>query len=897
MPPVDATAALAAGTLFVTPNKRLARDLVAQYDAAQRAAGKRTWPAARALPWSAWLVTLWHDALAAGALTAPRPLLAPAAAAYLWDRIAAADTRLFDARGAATAAAGAWATFHAWRVPEDRFEAWTQSGIDDDAATFGRWATQFAQAVRELEMQDLAQWPDLLTTLVPQVPAWQTGSVVLAGFLETSPQQNRLVAALRAGGMHIERMSLPAPRRAERVRVSAPNAHSELRMALAQARAWLLESPEARIGIVFDDLSERRAEIRAAADDLLCPHAAARADVDLPRPYNISLGTRLLDEPLVNTAMQLIAWAAGPLAVPDTSALLRARHLPGPADAWTRRAQLERRWRKEGCAEVTFSGMLAVLPEADPDLAERWRRAVSPAVARVTPDTWAQAWRAWLAALGWPGDTTLGSAEWQARDAFWRVLGDFAALGDVAGTLARGEAVAALRAALARTVFQPQANDARIQILGTLEASGLAFDRLWIAGLSAGRWPGASAPDPLLPLRWQRMRGVPRADARHALRSARQAIDAFATAADMVVASHPAMEDDAPATASRLIADWPIGTLSDMPAFAGRAMAIAAARPLLETPDDSFGPALPSGSRVGGGAGVIEAQSECPFRAFARYRLRIREWPGDGVGLAPNERGGLLHGALATFWTSVGDHARLSALDEAALRGEIAAAVTSAIDQIDARRWQALPAPVAAAESERLASVIRGWLDGFERARPGFAVHACELQAELALGELAFTLRIDRVDRLESGGEVVIDYKSGQSPALAQWFRARPAGTQLGLYALARRASASDTPTRAVAYARLKAGDIGLVGLAADSEAWPELPAVGTRKGLPVASWTEAEAHWASSYGALADAFRAGKAMVAPRAPAVCERCGMHALCRVQTVEGPDDPDDEGEQE
>ncbi len=99
---------------------------------------------------------------------------------------------------------------------------------------------------------------------------------------------------------------------------------------------------------------------------------------------------------------------------------------------------------------------------------------------------------------------------------------------------------------------------------------------------------------------------------------------------------------------------------------------------------------------------------------------------------------------------------------------------------------------------------------------------------------------------------------------------------------------------RAAAYARLKAGEIGLVGLAADAEAWPDLPSVATRKNLPVASWPEAEAHWLSAYGALAEVFRTGAAIVSPRTTEICERCGMQALCRIRSVDVPDDVD-EGE--
>ena len=72
-------AALAAGAIVVTPNNRLARTLVASHDAAQRAAGRRAWAAARALPWTAWLRTLWDDVIAADALPDVARRLAPSA--------------------------------------------------------------------------------------------------------------------------------------------------------------------------------------------------------------------------------------------------------------------------------------------------------------------------------------------------------------------------------------------------------------------------------------------------------------------------------------------------------------------------------------------------------------------------------------------------------------------------------------------------------------------------------------------------------------------------------------------------------------------------------------------------------------------------------------------------
>ena len=154
----DFAAALAPGTTFVTPNKRLARHLISCYDNAQIAAGRRAWVAGRAMPWPSWLQALWLDALAADALTAPRILVGPGAAAHLWDRIVAQESSgLLDARGAAAQAAEAWSLFHAWRLPDDRFDGWSRAGIGDDAATFARWAQRYRTALAESGMVDTAQ--------------------------------------------------------------------------------------------------------------------------------------------------------------------------------------------------------------------------------------------------------------------------------------------------------------------------------------------------------------------------------------------------------------------------------------------------------------------------------------------------------------------------------------------------------------------------------------------------------------------------------------------------------------------------------------------------------------------------------------------------------------------
>ena len=193
--------ALGEGATLVTPNNRLARHIVARYDESMRAAGRRAWTAGRALPWQAWLTQLWLDALAADAVAGPRVVISDIAAAHLWHRVVALEsTGLLDTRGAAEQAAEAWTTFQAWRRPDDGYEGWSRAGIGDDAATFSWWAQRYSAALAELDLTDPAQLAGLLTDAAPRVPAFRGQHIVTVGFIEFTPQQRRLLAALRECG-------------------------------------------------------------------------------------------------------------------------------------------------------------------------------------------------------------------------------------------------------------------------------------------------------------------------------------------------------------------------------------------------------------------------------------------------------------------------------------------------------------------------------------------------------------------------------------------------------------------------------------------------------------------------------------------------------------------------
>lgn len=899
MPSAKLGAALTAGVTVVTPNRRLARELSAAHDAAARARGLASWPAAQALHWSAWLSVLRKDVLAASPEAPPR-LVGEAECVLLWRRVVTSDASalspLADSGGVVELAQTAWNILHEWGAGGESWRGWVGNG--DEPAIFAGWADRYAAILAREQAVDFARLPDELARAAPRIRAWGGGAVLLAGFTELSPQRLRLLDALRAAGMTVEECALPETRHAGAARAMLADPRAEIEAAIAWARDQVRASPAARVGIALVDLAERRNEVRALAEDILCAPLQWPGREDEPRPYELSLGEPLAAVPLVAAALDAIALLEGPLACGKVAAWLRSPYLAGAAGEWLGRARIEREWIEAGRATIALDTATdALAPQASAlgaRLREARRRAALPA--RAPPRRFVGIWRDWLAALGWPGERTLSSAEFQARRAFEDLLTSF---GSIAGAdLAAADAQQALVDLAQGEVFQPEGTDAPIRILGVLEAAGLEFDALWVAGLTADAWPPAPRPNPFVPLAWQIERDVPHATARHDHAFAQALTEQLVAAAPLVVLSHAEQVEDHPAVASALIEQWPQWT-GAVPVRVRTTEAAYRERPELDGVVDEVAPAHRVAGRTRGGARLVEAQSDCPFQAFAAFRLGADPWPEAPTGLSALERGTVVHAALAAFWREVPDHAGLRALDPGARDACVARAVGHALTELGRARVRRLPPAVAAGEAANLASIVRNWLDTVEDPRPGFRVRGREEDLPLRVGPLELGVRLDRFDELADGSVAILDYKTGKPRPVSRWFKARPESPQLGLYALALAQARPDLRVRAVAYGHVLPDKSRARGIAADTSQWPALMAPADRHSTGLADWSEVEAFWSTRLPALAEDFAAGAARVDPRDQRdTCRNCERMALCRVDAerwTDGDRDRERDGE--
>lgn len=874
--------ALAGGATVVTANQRLARALKGRSAETQLSAGRRAWPSPDILTWSAWLEREWRG-IAARA-RAPR-LLRDSEALLLWEEVIAAAPagELAMASDAAVHAAwDAWCLLQAWELDPARLEGYPHR----DTELFAAWADGYGDRLARRDVCDSAM---LATRLARRAArsAGSTTSLVLAGFVDLAPAERRLLTALAATGVSVTAWQPAAdPHRVCRLETS--DTRTELQWAARWARSRLERKPDARIGIVVPNLALLRGEVLRIFDETLAPELALAAAAAAMRPFNLSLGPALADWPPVAAALRALQFLHQGLAIAELGALLRSPHLiAGTSEHWQRcglDAALRARPRLEWSAEELLAAMASAQARGAascPRLHEAMQRAVAlhrTWDARCAPSRWAAAFSELLAALSWPGERRLDSTDYQLLRAWHDLLDELAALDRVAPAVPAARALGMLARLARERRFQPEAEEVPVQIMGVLEAIGQRFDHLWIAGLHDEIWPAPVRPHPFLPITLQQQAGMPHASAERELAYAAQVTRALAGAAPEVIFSTPAAEREQRLRPSPLLATVPAIDVADLalapaPGYLRR---IHEAGTLREYDALTSRP-LRRSERTRGGTGLLRDQAACAFRAFARHRLGAAALEEPAPALDAKMRGDLVHAALALFWKARPQHADLLALSPEALEDAAGEAAEAALRTVSVRDTDHRGRTFLSIERRRITRLLVEWL-AFEAHRHPFRVEAAELGREVELAGLRLRTRIDRVDALDDGRRVLIDYKTGDPRNLSvrHWSGERPDEPQLPLYAVT-----AQTTVEALAFASVSSrGEPAFKGLARDADILPGVAAFpGWEDGAR--SWDELLEQWRRVLGRLAAAFAAGEAAIEPKSAESCRQCDLHVLCRI----------------
>ncbi len=882
---------LSANTTVVTPNRRLALALKNQFDHFQATQELSVWDSADILPFSAFVERVYEDALYSAPKTRLPVLLTATQVRALWESIISGSAEgkfLLAIPQTAKIAYEAWQLAHAWQLSQE-LKDFPQN---EDSKVFQEWAQCFEHITQREQQTDDARLCDLIRESYEYLQIKKPKCLICYGFDTFTPQQISFLEKLVATGCEV--MSAQPtwqcqPRTVNMMRVVCVDNQDEINRAAVWARARIEVDQTARIGVVVPSLAKYRNAILRIFSSVMEPNVGSALPGAIRRtaPFNVSLGVALTSYPLINAIFQALGLAGTTIEFERASLLLRSPFLGGGETEMDSRALLDAQIRKRAEPIITLERLLALVKreKGDASCSHLIRQLSTLAEFRQInlhglkkPSAWAKIFSTLLQVIGFPGERTLDSTEFQALKKWYEVVADFATLDIVISVVGYDEAISRLRRVAAETLFQPETPDVPIQILGVLEAAGMEFDHLWVMELSDEEWPLHPRPNPFLPVGLQRAAKLPMGSSDESLAFSQRLTNGWLSCASEVVCSHPSWSGDHKLKPSSLIKHISETSL-DLPVYISHRDLIQHVSNLecytdYEVPALSEREARQAG--LGGGTAVIKDYAACPFRALARHRLNAESIRAPHRGLNAMERGTLVHEVLAQIWrhlrTKVAlDHANVDELERLLKR-----ATDSAIAHIRRDRPEIISGRFAEIEQRRLINLAREWLEE-EKKRGYFAIVATEEKRSISIGGLTLTTRLDRIDELHDGQRIIIDYKT-QKPSINTMLGERPDEPQLPLYLISAEPNAI-----AVAFAYVKTRSMGFVGIARDEDLLLGMKALSESfQRQQYESWTVLIDSWRNSLEALAKGFSSGDARVDPKQyPITCRYCDIQPFCRI----------------
>jgi len=867
---VEIDAWLRDGGMVVTASERAARALAAAFHRARRAEGLLAWPAPSILDWKSFVRAAWEERTRDGRLP-----LNPTQEQSLWAEIAGADERLATLlEGPRHRLAALAMEAHELlcgyapqflRTPAGA--AWQQ-----DAAAFNNWLAAFEQRCLAGNFISTSR---LALELIPILENDRLARppLLLAGFDRILPTQRALFDAWGAW-----RQAAPDQPAAQIRFHQAPDTQAELAACAEWCGERLTAHPAARLLVVTQNAGSQpsRGQIERAFLKLSGPGSAPL--------FEFSLGIPLSQVALPRAALLLLRWLSGPLQEHEVDWLFTSgQAAASPQEASALNAQM-RALRRRGLEQPKWTLNAFLHSHTGPKpLPTAWVNRIAEAQRLVAdhgrrpqiPLDWAELVPRLLEIAGWPGASPLSSAEFQAVRRWQQTVETAGSLSFDGRRIGWADFLSALAWTLDETLYAPESHDAPIQIAGPAESAGLTADAVWFLGATEDAWPTGGATHPLLPAEVQRMVGMPHATAQLDGGLAQAITARLVASSPEIHFSYARQSEGVEARPSRLIAQL-AGAAEELPATP------TWPEPLAMPFEDASRIPFPHG-KVPGGSSVLTSQSQCPFKAFATVRLGAQSWEPAQAGLTASQRGQLLHAVLHAIWAGPPDGIRSrKELQELPDPGSFVEAHVRRVFQNELREGlrQRMPLRYLELEEQRLTGLVTEWL-AYEATRLDFEVAETEADRTIHVAGLTIDLRLDRIDRLNDGSLLVIDYKSGDVTPKS-WELPRPDDVQLPLYA-GFALDREDEVLGGLAFAKVRPGDQAFAGHVGDPAATLFAGLKGSNALVKNALTAEQLIGWREHIDQLAQDFLAGRADVDPRDyPKTCERCGLQTLCRIE---------------
>ncbi len=681
-----------------------------------------------------------------------------------------------------------------------------------------------------------------------------------------------------------------------------------LSWAISESNLNSSSNSKKNIGVIIPNLSSRRDDLISAIENYDLRQNLSKENSNNFPSYAITGGVPLSSYPIVKDFFAILsAPTSHDLDIFRT--ILASSYILGANNSYAKRDQFDWNLQQKGRSNLNFLEFLELwinfqeqYQEQEQDLLlenlenkKLWISDISWRKHNHFASFWQQKILSLLEVFAWPGDMSLSSIEHQVVAKAYEIIQQSGKLDFIKDKITYIEYLRLLKEQFSECLFQPESAIApQVTFFEILEADTIAFDSLWIAGVNDDIWPPKAKPNAFIPIIWQQKYKMPHSSNQRELEFALHIWRRLLKQAPNIILSSVSQEGGIDKTPSELIKAYGIKAasfcdlsenyFSDFEVFTKLTNKLTNKAVCFK--DDSPAKTLTKEqlSDFSNGIDLIQKQIDCPFKAFARFRLDIEPFENEKEHLSASMRGQILHWIMADFWKLIKDSDNLNNLHNLNKLDEI---IRNIINKV-LKFWQK-KAPellfdgVFNIEKERLYLLVLAWLEVEVGREDSFSVINTEHKIQGDIAGLPIVARIDRIDSLFSGDKMIVDYKTGLA-STASWFSSRPEAMQMPIYALLNLDAKSITFAHVQAdvdksckYHGVSEKDLLVKGIKKVNESMT--------KDANCNTWGDLVSSWDEIAVSAVNNFKLGASEVDPKVEAkTCQYCEYRRLCRVSAT-------------